>query len=794
MKAHGKVLSIIMGTTMLLSSFAFLSGCKQNTTDRQIKANSTWYDSNTVKCQDAHKDERWMVSNYDYVFAFDDKVYTVFTGIPYVNPEDIMSYDFSTVVDEVQSYDLDGNLLSTSSISAELNGGNYYYCYATKEGITFLCNGFDPELGNIKEYILNYNIADNSFSKPQDIPFDINGASADGMEVSGLDKIVVLSNGALLGSIYTTNGSNVSYMFQVVENGKVVKKVDFKADFNKIIYDFASFVEDDKGNLIAVARTTDGIVKYTMNVGSYDVTEEVVGSASDMSSFIKANDGKAYNIDNAGINALNNKTLQRERALSFSDCNVNLYDMSNLKVLDVKNDRYILAGATKEASGIDNRSVFMISTLTKAKKNPNAGKTRLVIGEVNSYIDASMAEAIYEFNAKSTNYFASIKLYGTGDSINYGSGVSKEDQKLASLNTSASMTNELAVDLMSGNGPDVIINAASYSQLNNSNYLMDLSEYAGKLSPDAYFTNVIDAAKTNNALYQLPLSFVTSGVGCEASYAPANGIGFTLSEYKELVSGLCNGKNPVELNRAMFFLKQITLMSDNFINSDKREVNFKQQSFYDLAEYCRDYVPEKKVTDDNGPDDNDDGQTTDPMPVTYRYMVNLSDFASMNAGGKEMGFYGISFDGRGPAIEVVSSVAVSAGTTCKDGALEFIDILLSENVQYLNSPSISNCINKAALRRVCENSVDSINDQYERQKAYGATEAQLAAWGYGKVDASMIDDYFKCLSTSSTIATVDTSVLLIVIEETSAYFNGQKNIEEVAGIINNRAQTVLNER
>ena len=39
------------------------------------------------------------------------------------------------------------------------------------------------------------------------------------------------------------------------------------------------------------------------------------------------------------------------------------------------------------------------------------------------------------------------------------------------------MSNQLAMDIINGEGPDIIMNAGMLGQLNNSSYLVDLSVY-----------------------------------------------------------------------------------------------------------------------------------------------------------------------------------------------------------------------------------------------------------------------------------------------------------------------------
>ena len=62
---------------------------------------------------------------------------------------------------------------------------------------------------------------------------------------------------------------------------------------------------------------------------------------------------------------------------------------------------------------------------------------------------------------------------------------------------------------MAGEGPDILFDAGSLSQLNNDDYLLDLSK---EIDPSGLFGNIIEASKTDGKLYQIPLSFGIKGI------------------------------------------------------------------------------------------------------------------------------------------------------------------------------------------------------------------------------------------------------------------------------------------
>ena len=74
------------------------------------------------------------------------------------------------------------------------------------------------------------------------------------------------------------------------------------------------------------------------------------------------------------------------------------------------------------------------------------------------------------------------------------------------------------------------------------------------------------------------------------------------------------------------------------------------------------------------------------------------------------------------------------------------------------------------------------------------TEAQLNSYNVFRIDDSIIDDYNRILRSGSSLLSMDPSIYIIVVEELPSYFAGQKKIEDVSAIIEDRAQTVVDER
>ena len=74
------------------------------------------------------------------------------------------------------------------------------------------------------------------------------------------------------------------------------------------------------------------------------------------------------------------------------------------------------------------------------------------------------------------------------------------------------------------------------------------------------------------------------------------------------------------------------------------------------------------------------------------------------------------------------------------------------------------------------------------------TDAELVEMGMAPVDSSAIDRFESMIETCSQVSSIDPAVMSIIREEMPAYFSGQKTLDDVIVIMEDRVQTFINER
>ena len=157
------------------------------------------------------------------------------------------------------------------------------------------------------------------------------------------------------------------------------------------------------------------------------------------------------------------------------------------------------------------------------------------------------------------------------------------------------------MDLLAGEGPDVILNVSQLSQMSTDSYLIDMSDFVETEMKDIdLFDNVIDACKTGDKLYQIPLTFAVDGIVAKKSDVKG-ATGFTFDEYKEYVDKVCNGKNPLaQYQSRLQVMNDLIASSADLFFDEKGNVNFKTDAFYELAAYCKDNVAETYDWEEDG--------------------------------------------------------------------------------------------------------------------------------------------------------------------------------------------------
>ncbi len=109
------------------------------------------------------------------------------------------------------------------------------------------------------------------------------------------------------------------------------------------------------------------------------------------------------------------------------------------------------------------------------------------------------------------------------------------------------------------------------------------------------------------------------------------------------------------------------------------------------------------------------------------------------------------------------------------------------------APYYCNPVRISAYETTAQEAIDAYNKNVEDYSRY-MTDAELVEMGMAPVDSSAIDRFESMIETCSQVASIDPAVMSIIREEMPAYFSGQKTLDDVIVIMEDRVQTFINER
>ena len=766
---------------------------------QKIAADSPWYESTSTTFTPTVETTKKIQSLGSTFAGADDKYIIVSSTGNYQIPENMdwskynsKEYEIAllTVVDRntkqvVNSIDLTKNYTESSYVGR-----------------------IDYSNGKINATITNYDPV-NNISTSTEYAYD----PATGNEL-GKREIAASNSG---GKTVKVDDYSVSLIMQWVDFGYFTIVIDSpdggtaSVDLmksGKNIYDIPTVLSLGDGKALLPVSVENEQCFYELDLKSATVTELDAKEYSWLNpdylySAYAAKDGMIYYMTPVDIARIDMKNKKIEEAFNYSWCGENRNLLNYLTLADCTEDSFLLCGGSGYGTAYTptNISDFTIVELTKAKENPNAGKTIMELYVPYGYVNEKVADAINKFNKENADYFIQVSgRYTDDDAYNAGAQATNEDEmQTANLNGDAKISNKLAMDILNGEGPDILMNVANFGQLNSSNYLVDLTKYVGTIDNEKYFTNIVEASKVNGQLYQLTLCYGIEGIQTDKKYAGASGVGFTTAEYKKFLNEQLNGKDVINSGQAVYFTKLFNAMSDKFIVNGKAD--FSGPEFAAIAEFVKENV-QAQAKSWNDPTYTGgvgamifkgDSSVSNGQPAIYTtcygtgtYLFNMMD---LNGGSAVLGIP--SADGRGPLFSPHVSIAISAQAINADACGEFVKLLMSEEVQESLAMNDEFVLSRTAFRKISKMAVDYYNGE-GRQYVFGIADSNN---GKGiKFSQENIDEMEKIISSCTRSNTSDAAIDLILIEEMPAYFLGQKDLNSVIAIAQDRVQKVLSER
>ena len=557
------------------------------------------------------------------------------------------------------------------------------------------------------------------------------------------------------------------------------------------------------------------LVEIDLNAKGYGKEYELGSSINTI--YSGSGDYLCYSSSDTGIMGVRADNLQTESVLNLLNLGI---DNSNMSSIAVNSDgSFVTVSNNYNYSGITTAPLSIITPI--ASSEVKAKKSLTLAG---FSIDRNIRSQIAEFNKTNEDYTIYATSYSeSNDTSDYTAALTKFNN-----------------EILAGNVPDILLISSGmpYNSYASKGLFADLYEFMDKddvYNRDAFMPNVLKAMEKDGKLYEITPSFTVQTYAAKKSLV-GDATSLTMDQANQILASMPEGATLTSDSQTMtasnFLSTAITF--SNFVDYTNATCNFDSPEFKAILETAKKYPAEidyDALYNDN-PNYWMEQETACRENRALLYSVYFNDFSTYTNTrdayfGEDISFVGFPGSGAsnatGSVISTGSEIAVSSKSKYKDGAWEFIKLVLDNAVGEQDSGNYGVAITSdASVAEAADEAVKRITSQY-----YGlpVVKSQLQALGqqatipqtYTDTDGTvqqvdntyyvgntevkvnlitqdevnMLIDYF---STVDTIARYDESLTDIINEEANAYFKGTKSVDEAASLIQSRASIYLSEQ
>lgn len=415
-------------------------------------------------------------------------------------------------------------------------------------------------------------------------------------------------------------------------------------------------------------------------------------------------------------------------------------------------------------------------------------KEVLVLG--GEYFNSDLKARVIEFNKASDQYRITLKdysIYNTNDDWMAGQ-------------------TRLNNDITSGQMPDIMVmnDISSYSNYVSKGVLADVGrlleadEELGKLE---YLQNVRDAFSIGGKLYAVVPSFNVRTMIAKKSLVGEPEV-WTMADVEAVLATMPEGATAFgDMMRDSYIYYVMSYAGQDFVDLETGKCNFDSQSFIEMLEYAKTLPTEY-------PEDYWENYDYSSYQSQYRenrsllcdiYMSNIRDAKMTIKGlmGEEITFVGFpTAEGGGSTLSPGNyTFMLSARSKHLDGAWAFVRQFLTPEFQsgdgLYDMPVLKSAFlekAKTATERPYWTDEDGNKEYYDDTWYINGEEIVLEPFTQQEVDA--ICEFIYSVNRTPYY---NEDITNIITEEAAAFFEGQKSVQDVVGIIQSRAQVFVNE-
>lgn len=363
------------------------------------------------------------------------------------------------------------------------------------------------------------------------------------------------------------------------------------------------------------------------------------------------------------------------------------------------------------------------------------------------------------------------------------------------------------VEVMAGKGTDImIVYNEQYRNYSNKGVLEDLYLYLDadeETGREDYIPSVCKVYEKDGKLFGIPVHFGISTIATPTRYV-GDKTHLSLEEFQEFAENLPEGKKLSYgfYNTRMTFLSLLRYTYPHFIDFENATCNFDSEEFISWLHFIDSIEP---IDPDSENYDITKINEEDYVLSNDRVTINSVDaYQNLRTQfGEEVTFIGYpGKDSSGSYVSSGAKIGIWSQSEHKEGAWEFIKFVLSEEMQDTLIDTgldaglpirVSSLEKKYAKAMEPEYETDKNGNQVEKPKGEVVfiSRESIPYYAATKEDIDKIRELIASLNTSTEWSR---TIEYIIMEEVETFYNGDKSAEEVAGYIQNRVQTYLNEK
>lgn len=405
--------------------------------------------------------------------------------------------------------------------------------------------------------------------------------------------------------------------------------------------------------------------------------------------------------------------------------------------------------------------------ITKELKNEVQKKTTLTIGCF--YASKELENEVAKFNRSQDAYHITIRDYA--EKVDWSQSNASEEFARAK--------EQFTLDLLNDNAPDMFMNMYTGGLLENlveKKAVEDLTPYLEKstvLAKEDFFPSILQANTYQDVLYALPRSFsVQTCIGNADDWEENEK--WTISDLKKLSGQYPDAYIFPNADRAEVFRLFTANSLDSFINTDTGKYDFEGQAFQDFLAICKNCP--KEVRGEN--------REVEKSLIGHQALLYPTDLFDLNSYirakemfGCEVSCIGYPGNGLNSGPRVFSEgISISAFSEHKDICFSFIEKLMEDDSIMNHSITFGFPAKISAYEKKLDREWEDLEYMEEEKIVLYRNEL-----------TQMIEEI-------EDVPAADIEILSIISEEAAAYFEGQKDLETVTGLIQKRVNIYVSEK